>query len=78
MSLNFQDTLALPQIFRLFELIRKKILSKFNPPKKYIPILPQKFLESKITNHDKSIDNPCHLKSGVPPPPQPSNLGVHS
>ena len=79
LSLNFRDTLALPQIFRLFELIPKKILSKVNPPKKCFPILPKKFPESKISNPEKSFDHPYHLKSGVPhskppPPPPPPNL----
>ena len=44
---------------------RKKYLSKFSYPKK-IP-------KSKISNPKKSIDHPCHLKSGVPPPPPPGN-----
>ena len=72
LSLNFRDTLALPQIFRLFELIPKKILGKVNPPKKILPILPKKIPESKISNPEKSFDHPHHLKSGVtPPPPNP-------
>ena len=30
---------------------------------------PKKILKSKISNPKKSFDYPCHLKSGVPPPP---------
>ena len=30
--------------------------------------LPPKFLKSKISNLKKSLDHPCHLKSGVAHP----------
>ena len=31
--------------------------------------LPKKIPESKLSNPKKSFNHPCHLKSGVPPPP---------
>ena len=34
--------------------------------------LPPKIPKSKISNPKKSFDHPCHLKSGVPPPPHPA------
>ena len=36
---------------------------------------PKKILESTISNPPKFCDHPCHLKSGVPPPP-PGFFGV--
>ena len=44
----------------------QKILAKI--------LLPPKILESKISNPKKSFNHPCHLKSGVPPPPSDFQL----
>ena len=58
----------LSQTFRLFW-IPQKILAKI--------FLPPKILKSKISNPQKSFNHPCHLKSGVPPPPSPPGLSAH-
>ena len=41
-------------------------------PQKYLPkySCPKEIPKSKILNPRKSFDHPCHLKSGVPPPPR--------
>ena len=41
---------------------QKKILAKI--------FLPKKLAKSKILKPKKSFDHPCHLKSGVPHPPE--------
>ena len=41
--------------------VTQKILAKI--------FLPQKIPKSKISNPKKSFHHPCHLKSGVLPPP---------
>ena len=46
-----------------------------NPPPPPHPH--QKNPKSKISNPKKSFDHPCHLKSGVPPPPPRGELTVH-
>ena len=45
-------------------------------PQKYLPkySCPKEIPKSKILNPRKSFDHPCHLKSGVPPPPFPAYI----
>ena len=48
-------------------------------PQKYLPkySCPKEIPKSKILNPRKSFDHPCHLKSGVPPPPVPCLCNFH-
>ena len=60
---NFQRVLNdynTPKNAFLNQATQKITCQKFPTPK--IP-------KSKISNAPKSFDHPCHLKSGVPPPP---------
>ena len=61
-------TRELSRIFRLFW-IPKKICSLIKLPEKILNkiFLPKKIQKSKISNPKKSLDHPCHLKSGLSP-----------
>ena len=51
--------------------IHQKIPTSIKLPQKILAkiLLPKKIPKSKISNLKRSFDHPCHLKSGVPPPP---------
>ena len=55
---------------------KKNSLLKSSCLKIYLPKFsyPKKFPKSKISNPRKSFGHPCHLKSGVPPPPPQGHL----